>query len=280
MVEVRGVYLIRCLASGEVYVGSSRTVRLRIATHRRALCKGAHFNAALQAAWDTYGASAFQFDVLELVPVDVPLRIVEARYIAALRAREPGRGFNIGVPGTIADRHPPSPPEESPDSYPGSSSDNPPSVRAVMEAMRRVNHTLAAAHTPEWVHLGLSSGQLKTLMVLASHPRMSVSAVAETLEVSKPTASMLVDRLVQLGLAQRTEDPDDRRRTWVEPTTAGNELVTRLRQGGTERLAHALELMDPNDLAALQRGMEALAAIAEREHETAPTAGALPAHQR
>jgi len=155
-----------------------------------------------------------------------------------------------------------------------------PQVRAAMEAMWRVNHARLQAHTPEWAHLDLSIGQLKTLMVLASHPRMSVSAVAETLEVSKPTASMLVDRLVQLGLAQRTEDPDDRRRTWVEPTTAGNELVTRLRQGGTERLAHALEQMDPNDLAALQRGLEALAAIAEREREVAPAAGAIPAHQR
>lgn len=150
-------------------------------------------------------------------------------------------------------------------------SDTSPSVRAVMEAMWRVNHARLQAHTPEWVHLDLSIGQLKTLMVLASHPRLSVSAVAETLEVGKPAASMLVDRLVQLGYVQRTEDPEDRRRTWVEPTAAATELVTRLRQGGTERLAHALDQMKPDDLVALLRGLEALAAITERETVPAPT---------
>ncbi|HLZ22254.1 MAG TPA: MarR family winged helix-turn-helix transcriptional regulator [Ktedonobacterales bacterium] len=149
-----------------------------------------------------------------------------------------------------------------------------PSVHAVMEAMWRVNHARLRSHTPEWVHLDLSIGQLKTLMVLASHPRMSVGMVAETLEVGKPAASMLVDRLVHLGFAQRTEDREDRRRTWVEATAAGTELVARLRQGGSERLSHALELMEPEDRDALLRGLQALAAIAERE--AALTNGALP----
>lgn len=153
-----------------------------------------------------------------------------------------------------------------------------PAARAVMEAMWRLNHARLRAHTPEWVHLDLSIGQLKTLMVLASHPRMSVSDVAKMLEVGKPAASMLVDRLVHLGYAQRTEDPEDRRRTWVEPTVAGTELVVRLRQGGGERLAHTLEQMKPEDLDALLRGLRALAAITERE--MAPEVGAIPEIRR
>lgn len=146
-----------------------------------------------------------------------------------------------------------------------------PAIRAVMEAMWRVNHSRLRVHTPEWVHLELSIGQLKTLMVLASHSRMSVGAIAETVEVGKPAASMLVDRLVQLGYVQRTEDPEDRRRTWVELTETGSELVTKLRQGGSDRLASLLERLEPDDLAALLRGLQALAAIAERESASAPT---------
>lgn len=145
-----------------------------------------------------------------------------------------------------------------------------PAVHAVMDAMWRLNHARLRVHTPEWVHLDLSIGQLKTLIVLASHPRMSVSAVAEMVEVGKPAASMLVDRLVQLGYAQRTEDPEDRRRTWVEATETGTELVTRLRQGGNELLVSLLERMEPDDLVALHRGLEALVAIAEQESASAP----------
>lgn len=139
----------------------------------------------------------------------------------------------------------------------------------LLKTMHRINRAMLRANMPEWVHLDLSIGQVKTLMVLASHPHISIGTVAEMLEVSKPTASMLVDRLVQLGMVQRTEDSEDRRRTVVELTAEGGELVARLRQGGGERFTHWIELMNPDDVDALLRGMEALATIAERE--SAPT---------
>lgn len=140
-----------------------------------------------------------------------------------------------------------------------------PAVQPVQAAFHRISRAMQRGATPEWVHLDLSIGPLKTLMVLASHPCMRVGEVAETMAVSKPTASILIDRLVQAGYAQRTEDPEDRRRTEVEPTAAGSELIARLRQGGGERLAHWLDRLDPEDLDALLRGLNALADIAERE---------------
>lgn len=149
-----------------------------------------------------------------------------------------------------------------------------PFTHPLMTAMHRVNSAMLRVNMPEWVHLDLSIGQLKSLMVLTSHPRISIGTMAEMLEVSKPTASILIDRLVQLGLVQRTEDADDRRRTVVEVTEPGGALVARLRQGGGERLAHWIEQMQREDLEALQRGLEALAGIAERE--AAPTSASLP----
>ena len=153
--------------------------------------------------------------------------------------------------------------------------DTPGPIREVLAAQREIRHTLMNANTPDWVELDLSMGQLKTLMALASQEGMNVSAVAETLRVGKPAASILVDRLVQLGFAQRTEDPEDRRRTLVAPTLSGRELVERLRQGGGENtMTRWLEQMDPDDLAALVQGLRALVAIARRETEQLDTAAA------
>lgn len=138
-------------------------------------------------------------------------------------------------------------------------------IHAALDLQREIGHALGRVQLPEWATLNLSMGQLKALMVLAASDGGNVSALAKTLHVGKPTASILVDDLVQLGYAQRTEDTDDRRRTLVTPTAAGAELASRLRQGGMERMTSWLERLAPDDLTALARGLRALAAIADAD---------------
>ena len=131
---------------------------------------------------------------------------------------------------------------------------------------------------PDWLELDLSTGQLKTLVALNAHGGMTVSEVAEALRVGKPAASMLVDRLVRQGYAERSEDPNDRRRTIVVSSEAGDTLVERLRQGGGQRLMVGwLKQLQPDDLAALNQGLRALAEIAARE---TPAATAAPDEER
>jgi DNA-binding MarR family transcriptional regulator len=147
-----------------------------------------------------------------------------------------------------------------------------PPVAAALAAQRAVLRTLFAATTRDWIELDLSMGQLKALMALATRRGLNVGGLADLLQVGNPAASTLVDRLVQAGYVVRTEDADDRRRTLLATTPAGDELVSRLRQGAGEiRVRRWLERMDPDDLAALTRGLEALAAIAARDG--APAAG-------
>lgn len=137
--------------------------------------------------------------------------------------------------------------------------------QALLDAQHVVSHELSKMHMSELIRLDMTMGQLKTLMVLASRGGMNVSSLAETLKVSKPTASILVDQLVHSGFARRTEDTEDRRRTLVTTTPAGDELVRTVRQVGYDRIIRWLEQLEPEDLAALTRGMQALAKIAERE---------------
>ena len=146
------------------------------------------------------------------------------------------------------------------------------SIAAILAAQRTIVHCMFQASIPDWIELDLTMGQLRTLMALAAEGSMTVSALAETLAISKPTASILIDRLVQVGDAERTEDPDDRRRTLVTLTPAGFALVARLRQVSSDRYERWLTdqldgglrvaALQPDDLAALTQGMRALAAIA------------------
>ncbi len=90
-----GVYAIRCLANGKVYVGSaSASIAKRCGDHRSFLCHEKHANRHLQAAWLKYGEAAFEFSVLEECP---PSECVarEQYWIDALRATDRTVGFNI-----------------------------------------------------------------------------------------------------------------------------------------------------------------------------------------
>jgi DNA-binding MarR family transcriptional regulator len=135
---------------------------------------------------------------------------------------------------------------------------------AVIQGQKRILRATHAASTPTWLEIHLSMAQLKGLFVL-DRGAMSVSEVGEALGTGKAAASLLVERLVRVGLVDRTEDPVDRRRTLVQLTAEGEQAVSRLRDGGRERFTEWLNRLSDDDLAALAQGMRALAAIVESD---------------
>jgi DNA-binding MarR family transcriptional regulator len=150
---------------------------------------------------------------------------------------------------------------------------------AVIEGQQRVLRAAHAASTPTWLEVQLTMAQLKALFAL-SRGALSVTEVGEALGTGKAAASLLVDRLVQLGLVGRTEDPVDRRRTLVHLTPEAERSVAQLREGGRERFREWLDRLGDADLAALAQGMEALSAIVESDvgatDETATTVAREP----
>ena len=72
---------------------------------------------------------------------------------------------------------------------------------------------------------GLSFSQISILMRLVHRGNTSVSEVGEQLGVTNAAASQAVDRLVQLGLIERTEDPEDRRAKQLALTQKGRDLI-------------------------------------------------------
>jgi hypothetical protein len=92
----RGIYVIVCTVTGEVYVGSSQATSTRMSQHITHLRRGGHHNSGLQAAWDRYGESAFRFLTVLTSPTLTSDELVsaEAAWMEALTAREPGLGLN------------------------------------------------------------------------------------------------------------------------------------------------------------------------------------------
>jgi len=71
----------------------------------------------------------------------------------------------------------------------------------------------------------LSFSQISVLMRLYHGGNSGISEIGSQLGVTKAAASQAVDRLVQLGLIERTEDPVDRRAKRLALTHRGRRLI-------------------------------------------------------
>ena len=68
-----GVFAVRNLVSGKIFVGSSTDLSAVFSRIRFQLYAGGHPNKPLEADWKTYGTGKFEFEVLEeLAPQEDP----------------------------------------------------------------------------------------------------------------------------------------------------------------------------------------------------------------
>jgi DNA-binding MarR family transcriptional regulator len=133
-------------------------------------------------------------------------------------------------------------------------------VEQALQLQKQVFMAIHPASEPTWLQLDLTMSQVKGIFTLANEGPMPISQLAATLNIGRPAASILVDRLVELGMVERTEDAVDRRRTFARLSPEAEELVAQLRQGGRERLRACLNRLSDEDLAALLQGLKALCA--------------------
>jgi DNA-binding MarR family transcriptional regulator len=77
----------------------------------------------------------------------------------------------------------------------------------------------------------LSARQMAILLVITLERGMhTVRGLAADLNISKPAISRSLDRLCDLGLADREPDPRDRRSVLVVPSESGRAYVSTLRK--------------------------------------------------
>jgi group I intron endonuclease len=90
-----GVYAIRNLNDGKVYVGGSLCISSRASHHIWHLRRSRHVNERLQSAWAADGEGCFIFKVLELINDTSLLHEREQYYLDKLGSANPALGYNI-----------------------------------------------------------------------------------------------------------------------------------------------------------------------------------------
>ncbi len=128
-------------------------------------------------------------------------------------------------------------------------------VPLVMRSMRREMRRA--------VPVELSVPQFRALTFLNRHSGASLSDLAGHLGLTPPSASKLVDGLVERGLVGRDTPPDDRRRVTLTLTEAGRSDLARAREVTVAHLSRQLQSLSAGERERLVGAMLALQQVFE-----------------
>ena len=117
---------------------------------------------------------------------------------------------------------------------------------------------------------GLSIPQFRTLVLIDDQPTASLSAVAENLGSSLPTASRIVSGLVTKGLTVRDTCSEDRRQCSLRLTPTGRAALNAGRRATLERLAGKLGAAEGRQRAVLVDAMRTLDGVFGKEAALSP----------
>ena len=114
-------------------------------------------------------------------------------------------------------------------------------------------------HTAETVSsLGLTLHQFRALVVLFAEEGCTTTDMADAVGVHPSVATGIVQRMVQRGLFERHEDPEDRRIRRLKLTRAGMELAEEVVGTARAQRRRQLESLDDSQLASLRDILESL----------------------
>jgi len=112
--------------------------------------------------------------------------------------------------------------------------------------------------------LGFSMPQFFLLMRVYYRKQCGISDLSEHMEITAAAASQTVDKLVQGGFLERTEDPNDRRAKQVTLSPKGLDLIEK---GFAERFRWVDEMEQNLSDEDRRKVSEALAILAEASRE-------------
>ncbi|CAN5573687.1 hypothetical protein BH23CHL5_BH23CHL5_02760 [soil metagenome] len=132
-------------------------------------------------------------------------------------------------------------------------------VEESIELLPQIGKLVYSAVVDDPAMRSLTMVQAKAIGHLYHHGEQTVTEMAAGLGVSMPSASELIDRLLDKGLVGRTVDPDDRRRQIVALTPASLQFAKRIHDLRRTQVRSALAQLPPEEWPVFVKSLRALA---------------------
>lgn len=136
-----------------------------------------------------------------------------------------------------------------------------PDLARLIQAVRSIQVSRGQA---PWRYLELTMAQLKAVMLLCRTGHLRSRELADGLGIAPSAATPLVDRLVEQKLAQRVDDPADRRIIWIHPTKKAQAIYDELLHTSNDVLNDVILEVPAKDRKAVRECCQLLADAAAR----------------
>lgn len=143
-------------------------------------------------------------------------------------------------------------------------------IEAALAILPVIGRRLYGSLMSHPMNAGRSLGQVKALGFLHRAGPAALGDLARGLGISLPTASELVDRLVDDGLVVRAVNPADRRKVLLDLTPLARDLGRQFHDMRRAQIRAALETLPSEHRASFVPVLGALAEALEREPQDLP----------
>lgn len=121
-------------------------------------------------------------------------------------------------------------------------------IDAIVGDLHEMIGSLRCAGTGRMVKAGISMTHLHILWVLEHHGDLTMSRLADLLDVSFSNATGLIDRMEERGLVERFRVPTDRRIVVVRASAEGARIRDEIEALKQDRLRAVLGRLEPSSL--------------------------------
>src|SRR3990167_600409 len=104
-----------------------------------------------------------------------------------------------------------------------------------------------------FVKKGVTQTQFLVLTAVRAYGRCTMGVLARNLHIRMPTATGIIDRLVQRGYVRRLAMADDRRQVAVELTPAGTQFIQQFQAIARRRWEEVMSTLRVGELRAFHR---------------------------
>ncbi len=140
-------------------------------------------------------------------------------------------------------------------------------IHETVQTYMDLNQMIQSSAVNHWLMHELTFAQARALIIISGRQAMTISQLAGSLGIGNPTASLLVQQLVERGLVTRSEGEHDRRQTFVRLSEKGAEIGLGRRKERERQWQTWLSHLSDDELSALARGLSALQEVVKTEVE-------------
>jgi DNA-binding MarR family transcriptional regulator len=151
-------------------------------------------------------------------------------------------------------------------------------IESILTASDKLFRILLPTVPRELLELDITMPQMKIILMLFIHSPLRMSTIAAELEVTLPTATSFIDRLVEKHYVIRDSQPDDRRVVLCRLSETGLKTVGGIWETGRQELKKILGEMDNSKLEMFVNALQSMMVVAHDQRKVNPENNGLSNH--